>query len=356
MVYIDKESGIICISDHLTEEDAKNIIPFLILLREFAPKNCLDIKYFDLDEIQNEIEKLQYDEIFSYSLNNYGNFEIIPYNILNQLFFGKTIDDIAEELSRDISTKRVKKVLDKKVPFILNILWGKLTSQFPIINDISINGDGTFTIRNISIQDIPKFEVISESQEFPKLESLFFDATRSERIITIQGLKGWLDTLGETQNDSINIMKEIIEKYDDALTKKKKKLIAIGLSEKTEEKQQMDDISDIELFEGESLLDLIGELDLPNEILNTLKFAGINTIQDFIGKTEIDLGNFRNIGKDIVKDILAKLEKRGIVFSNNDNNGVAILQYSREVLVDKETLREIAKKTKEPRGKTPSDE
>ena len=64
--------------------------------------------------------------------------------------------------------------------------------------------------------------------------------------------------------------------------------------------------------EKEKVLDLtIDELDLSVRSFNCLKRAGINTVEDLIGKTEEDMMKVRNLGRKSLEEVIAKLNSFG---------------------------------------------
>ncbi|MBR6509818.1 MAG: DNA-directed RNA polymerase subunit alpha [Clostridia bacterium] len=64
--------------------------------------------------------------------------------------------------------------------------------------------------------------------------------------------------------------------------------------------------------EKEKVLDLtIDELDLSVRSFNCLKRAGINTVEDLIGKSEEDMMKVRNLGRKSLEEVIAKLNSFG---------------------------------------------
>ena len=55
----------------------------------------------------------------------------------------------------------------------------------------------------------------------------------------------------------------------------------------------------------------IEELDLSVRSFNCLKRAGINTVEDLIGKSEDDMMKVRNLGKKSLDEVVAKLTSLG---------------------------------------------
>lgn len=71
--------------------------------------------------------------------------------------------------------------------------------------------------------------------------------------------------------------------------------------------------------EKEKVLDLtIDELDLSVRSYNCLKRAGINTVQDLIGKTEEDMMKVRNLGRKSLEEVIAKLDSFGHTLRKED--------------------------------------
>ena len=69
----------------------------------------------------------------------------------------------------------------------------------------------------------------------------------------------------------------------------------------------------------EKVLDMtIEELDLSVRSFNCLKRAGINTVQDLIGKTEEDMMKVRNLGRKSLEEVIAKLDSFGFALSSDD--------------------------------------
>ena len=71
--------------------------------------------------------------------------------------------------------------------------------------------------------------------------------------------------------------------------------------------------------EKEKVLDLtIDELDLSVRSFNCLKRAGINTVEDLIGKSEEDMMRVRNLGRKSLEEVIAKLNSFGFTLRNED--------------------------------------
>jgi len=56
----------------------------------------------------------------------------------------------------------------------------------------------------------------------------------------------------------------------------------------------------------------IEELDLSVRSFNCLKRAGINTVEDLVGKTEADMMKVRNLGRKSLDEVINKLENMGL--------------------------------------------
>ena len=56
----------------------------------------------------------------------------------------------------------------------------------------------------------------------------------------------------------------------------------------------------------------IEELDLSVRSFNCLKRAGINTVEDLVGKTEADMMKVRNLGRKSIDEVINKLENMGL--------------------------------------------
>ncbi|MBQ6013509.1 MAG: DNA-directed RNA polymerase subunit alpha, partial [Firmicutes bacterium] len=62
----------------------------------------------------------------------------------------------------------------------------------------------------------------------------------------------------------------------------------------------------------------IEELDLSVRSFNCLKRAGINTVEDLIGKTEDDMMKVRNLGRKSLDEVVAKLNSLGYDLRRDD--------------------------------------
>lgn len=72
--------------------------------------------------------------------------------------------------------------------------------------------------------------------------------------------------------------------------------------------------------EKEKVLDLtINELDLSVRSFNCLKRAGINTVEDLIGKSEEDMMKVRNLGRKSLEEVIAKLDSFGFTLKKENN-------------------------------------
>ncbi len=63
----------------------------------------------------------------------------------------------------------------------------------------------------------------------------------------------------------------------------------------------------------------IEELDLSVRSFNCLKRAGINTVEDLIGKTEEDMMKVRNLGRKSLDEVVAKLSSLGLGLSHEED-------------------------------------
>ena len=69
----------------------------------------------------------------------------------------------------------------------------------------------------------------------------------------------------------------------------------------------------------EKVLDMtIEELDLSVRSFNCLKRAGINTVEDLIGKTEEDMMKVRNLGRKSLDEVIAKLNSFSYTLKSDD--------------------------------------
>ena len=71
--------------------------------------------------------------------------------------------------------------------------------------------------------------------------------------------------------------------------------------------------------EVSKVLDLtIDELDLSVRSFNCLKRAGINTVEDLIGKSEEDMMKVRNLGRKSLEEVIAKLDSFGFTLKKDN--------------------------------------
>ena len=63
----------------------------------------------------------------------------------------------------------------------------------------------------------------------------------------------------------------------------------------------------------------IEELDLSVRSFNCLKRAGINTVEDLIGKSEEDMMKVRNLGRKSLDEVVAKLASLGFGLSQEED-------------------------------------
>ncbi len=63
----------------------------------------------------------------------------------------------------------------------------------------------------------------------------------------------------------------------------------------------------------------IEELDLSVRSFNCLKRAGINTVEDLIGKSEEDMMKVRNLGRKSLDEVIAKLSSLGFTLSHEED-------------------------------------
>ncbi len=72
--------------------------------------------------------------------------------------------------------------------------------------------------------------------------------------------------------------------------------------------------------EKEKVLEMtIEELDLSVRSYNSLKRAGINTVEELTYKSEDDMMKVRNLGKKSLDEVAKKLEELGLSLRKNDN-------------------------------------
>ena len=63
----------------------------------------------------------------------------------------------------------------------------------------------------------------------------------------------------------------------------------------------------------------IEELDLSVRSFNCLKRAGINTVEDLIGKSEDDMMKVRNLGRKSLDEVIGKLDALGFKLSKEED-------------------------------------
>ena len=63
----------------------------------------------------------------------------------------------------------------------------------------------------------------------------------------------------------------------------------------------------------------IEELDLSVRSFNCLKRAGINTVEDLVGKTEEDMMKVRNLGRKSLEEVINKLSGMGLSLASEEN-------------------------------------
>ncbi len=63
----------------------------------------------------------------------------------------------------------------------------------------------------------------------------------------------------------------------------------------------------------------IEELDLSVRSFNCLKRAGINTVEDLIGKSEDDMMKVRNLGRKSLDEVVAKLQSLGFGLNREED-------------------------------------
>ena len=72
--------------------------------------------------------------------------------------------------------------------------------------------------------------------------------------------------------------------------------------------------------EKEKVLNVtIDELDLSVRSFNCLKRAGINTVEDLIGKSEEDMMKVRNLGRKSLEEVIAKLDSFGFTLKKEND-------------------------------------
>mgnify|MGYP000821381595 FL=1 len=91
----------------------------------------------------------------------------------------------------------------------------------------------------------------------------------------------------------------------------------VDLSEEVSNKEIMVEKDD----DGkEKVLEMtIEELDLSVRSFNCLKRAGINTVEDLIGKSEEDMMKVRNLGRKSLDEVIAKLSSLGFGLSHEED-------------------------------------
>ncbi len=111
-------------------------------------------------------------------------------------------------------------------------------------------------------------------------------------------------------------------KADEAVSMSAKILIEhlelfLNLSEGISETQSI--MAEAKDTAKEKVLDLtIDELDLSVRSFNCLKRAGINTVEDLINKSEMDMMKVRNLGRKSLEEVIAKLASFGFALKKDD--------------------------------------
>ena len=90
----------------------------------------------------------------------------------------------------------------------------------------------------------------------------------------------------------------------------------VELSDEVSNTEIMIDKDDSE--SGKVLETTIEELDLSVRSFNCLKRAGINTVEDLISKSEVDMMKVRNLGRNSLEEVIAKLASLGLSLRNED--------------------------------------
>jgi DNA-directed RNA polymerase subunit alpha len=62
----------------------------------------------------------------------------------------------------------------------------------------------------------------------------------------------------------------------------------------------------------------IEELDLSVRSFNCLKRAGINSVEDLVGKTEADMMKVRNLGRKSLEEVINKLSVMGLSLATEE--------------------------------------
>ena len=108
-----------------------------------------------------------------------------------------------------------------------------------------------------------------------------------------------------------------------------KEAVSLGAKILNEHLSLFGDLSD-EAFETEIMVEkskngkekvlemTIEELDLPVRSFNCLKRAGINTVEDLIGKSEDDMMKVRNLGRKSLDEVVSKLASLGYDLRRDD--------------------------------------
>ncbi len=111
-------------------------------------------------------------------------------------------------------------------------------------------------------------------------------------------------------------------KADEAVSMSAKILIEhfelfLNLSEGISESQSI--MAETKDTAASKVLDLtIDELDLSVRSFNCLKRAGINTVEDLINKSEMDMMKVRNLGRKSLEEVIAKLASFGFALKKDD--------------------------------------
>lgn len=88
----------------------------------------------------------------------------------------------------------------------------------------------------------------------------------------------------------------------------------------SENAKTIDVMVEPEQTEKEKVLEMnIDELELSVRAYNCLKRAGINTVEELIGRTPEDMMKVRNLGRKSLEEVLAKLKELGLKLNSSDD-------------------------------------
>jgi DNA-directed RNA polymerase subunit alpha len=262
---------------------------------------------------------------------------------------GIKIDGVDHEFST------IKGVKEEVTEIILNIkgLTAKLHCDGPKVVVIDVSGEQEVTAG--SIQADSEVEILDKDMHIATLDSdghLFMEITLDKGRGYISAERNKQDmqpAIGVIPVDSIytpvlkvnytveNTRVGQITDYDKLTlevwtdnTISAKEAVSLGAKVLNEHLNLFVDLSE-DAFKGEIMVEkdnnskekvlemTIEELDLSVRSFNCLKRAGINTVEDLIGKSEDEMMKVRNLGKKSLEEVVAKLESLGFNLNKEED-------------------------------------